>query len=154
MLAHYDQVAIKAQKVVRGWLARKQVAVLKEKRRQIAAVRIQAGMTSCVTIISCLSILPKASFYLRAYHCFPILLLFVEGIRCRSRSGCCRTTSHSSHTIFTKHVFKIAFFAFPLKPNSRPSQPKSPSFPKLQHIRLISCKHSAAFRVPITARPL
>lgn len=56
MLAHYDQAAIKAQRVVRGWLARKQVAVLKEKRRQIAAVRIQAGMTSYVTIMPCLSI--------------------------------------------------------------------------------------------------
>lgn len=78
MLANYDRAAIKAQSVIRGWMARKQVAVLKEKRRQIAAVRIQAGMTSNVTIIPCLSVLPKILFLntnLCAKHCSPILSL-------------------------------------------------------------------------------
>lgn len=43
LLASYDWAAITAQRVVQGWLARRRAAVLKEVRRQRAAVRIQAG---------------------------------------------------------------------------------------------------------------
>lgn len=43
ILASYDRSAIKIQKLARGWLCRKKVAVLRQERRTKAAVKIQAG---------------------------------------------------------------------------------------------------------------
>ena len=44
LLARYDGAATTAQRVVRGWLARRRVVVLREEKRRRDAVRIQAGI--------------------------------------------------------------------------------------------------------------
>jgi len=43
ILSSYDRSAIAIQQVVRGWMARRRVARLREERRLRAVVRIQAG---------------------------------------------------------------------------------------------------------------
>ena len=43
LLAGYERAAVVAQRVVRGWLARKRVALLREEKRHRDAVKIQAG---------------------------------------------------------------------------------------------------------------
>ena len=49
ILNNYDRLAVKIQKVVRGWLSRRKVAFLKQERRYRAAVMIQAGESSSYT---------------------------------------------------------------------------------------------------------
>jgi myosin-3 len=46
LLAGYERAAVVAQRVVRGWLARKRVALLREEKRHRDAVKIQAAIRS------------------------------------------------------------------------------------------------------------